>query len=177
MRLLLALRAFFRVLFDGTTAGQVRGLLEGPPAEKPVPEPVTKKPATPQPSPTSDALALLAALQREARLIDFIQESLDGYSDAQIGAAVRDVHRDCGKVLERMFALQPVLTEQEGAQVDVAEGFDANSYRLTGNVTGQPPYRGTMVHHGWKATRCDVPRRTGSSESARVIAPVEVELP
>src|SRR5207253_6846543 len=36
------------------------------------------------------AVQLLAILQREGRLLDFLQEDVDGYADAQIGAAVRD---------------------------------------------------------------------------------------
>ena len=56
---------------------------------------------------------MLATLQREARFVDFVKESLEGYADAQIGAVARDVHRDCGAVLERLFALRPVLADQE----------------------------------------------------------------
>jgi hypothetical protein len=171
MRFVLAIRAFFRILFSASVGERVRRVLEGGPAE-----PAPRQPAAPAPPPSGEALALLAALQREARLVDFLQESLEGYSDAQIGAAVRDVHRDCGKVLARMFDLRPVLTDPEGAEVEVPEGFDAHCYRLTGNVAGQPPYRGAMVHHGWKAARCDVPARAGGAAAARIVAPAEVEL-
>jgi len=125
----------------------------------------------------SDALTLLSTLQREARFVDFIREPLDSYSDAQIGAAVRDVHRDCGDVLERLFALRAIASEEEGAEIEVAAGFEAARYRLTGHVTGEPPFRGWLRHHGWEATRVELPSWSGTKAAARTIAPVEVELP
>jgi hypothetical protein len=142
----------------------------------PAPKPVAAKPTAPKPPARSEAITLLAALQREARFVDFIQESLAGYSDAQIGAAARDVHRDCGTVLERMFALRPAVTEEEGKEVDVPAGFDAGRWRLTGNVTGQPPFHGRLVHPGWEATVCELPTWSGSAAAARIVAPAEVEL-
>jgi hypothetical protein len=178
MRLWLALRVFFRTLFEKETAGQVQRLLvAGPPAEKLAERPpaaaAPSKPAGPQ---RSDALTLLAALQREARFIDFLKEPLDGFSDAQIGAVARDVHRDCCKVVERWFALAPIAQQQEGDEITLAPGFDAGRYRMTGRVAGEPPYRGRLVHHGWEATRCETPVWTGSDDSSRVVAPVEVEV-
>ncbi len=182
-RILLSIRAFFAVLFSARAAGQVRlalgppepakadaGKSTGPAKQKP------KKPAAPPKPVRSEAVSLLATLQREARLVDFIQEPLDAYSDAQIGAAVRDVHRDCGKVLDRLFAMRPVLKDEEGAEVEVPAGFDSGRYRLVGNVTGQPPHQGRMVHHGWEAAKCELPAFSGSKSAARVIAPAEVEL-
>jgi hypothetical protein len=183
-RIVLAFQVFFRILCNADFARHARWLAEGglPPPEAPPPprEPVTKKEPVSIPSPRPpappSALLLLAALQREARLVDFLKEPLAGFSDAQIGAAARDVHRDCAAVLERMFALQPIVTDAEGAQVTVPAGFDAAQYRLTGNVTSQAPLRGALVHHGWRATRSELPEWTGSEEAARIIAPVEVEV-
>ncbi len=180
-RVLVAIRVFFAALFSAQVARQVDEILRRPalppPGEaqegagpKPKPPPRPKLPAR------SDALTLLATLQREARLVDFVKEPLAGYSDAQIGAAARDVHRDCGAVLDRLFELRPVLEQEEGSGVDVPAGFDAGRYRLTGNVTGQPPFRGRLAHHGWEAARCELPAWSGSAASARVVAPAEVEL-
>ena len=180
-RLLLAIRAFFRILFDRAAAEQVGQILAGKPvpaAEKePGPRPKPKRRPEPQPPVRSDALTLVATLQREARLIDFLKEPLGDYPDAQIGAVARDVHRDCGKVLDRLFAIRPVLSDQEGAQVEVPAGFDSGRYRLTGNVTGEPPFRGRLAHHGWEAAACEVPAWSGTKAAARIVAPVEVELP
>ena len=99
------------------------------------PKPAAKKPRRVI---RSDAVTLLDALQREARFVDFVQEPLADYSDAQIGAVARDVHRDCGRVLERLFALRPIEQREDGAEMEVPAGFDAGRYRLTGNVTGEP---------------------------------------
>ena len=177
----LAFRAFFKTLFDRETATQVEQLfrhgtmpkVNAPDTTAPVAIP-TKKPEL-KPS-RSDALTLLATLQREARLIDLVQEPLNQYSDQQVGAAARDVLTNCNSVLERLFAIQPVLGQSEGEGVEVPRGFEAAKYRLTGNVTGEPPFRGTLAHHGWKATKADIPEWTGSKEAALIIAPAEVEL-
>ena len=179
-RILLAIRVFFRTLFDASVAGRVAQMFSGAEAASAVAgEAVSavrvKRPAAPAPA-RSDALTLLAALQREARFVDFVKEPLEGYSDAQIGAAAREVHRDCGAVLERLFALRPVLRDEEGAELQVAAGFDPGRYRLLGNVTGEPPFQGRMTHHGWEATACELPTWSGAPAAARVVAPVEVEL-
>lgn len=180
MRLLLAFRVFFSVLFNRELAQRVAIAWESPekvttPETPAVAKAAPKPKSAPAPA-SSEAILLLAALQREARFVDFVQESLAGYSDAQIGAAAREVHRDCGKVIERLFQLKPVLAESEGAVVDVPTGFDAGRYRIVGNVTGHPPFRGRVVHHGWEASVCQLPAWSGTAETARIIAPAEVEL-
>ncbi len=142
--------------------------------EKPVPKPA---PARQPPKPVrSEAITLLAALQREARFVDFIMEPLDSYTDAQIGAAVRDVHRDCAKTIARFFSLRAMVQQEEGSPIEVPPGFDAGRFRLTGNVAGDPPFRGRLVHHGWEAVELQLPAWSGTPQSARVVAPVEVEL-
>lgn len=175
MRIWLAIVSFFKVLFNVDFARRVQALAEPAAAErlpgKPVAAPPT--PAVPQ---RSDAVALLAALQREARFVDLVSESLDGYADAQIGAAARDVLRDSKKVLERWFALAPVVTTQEGTPIDVPANYDAGRYRLTGNVSRQPPLSGELMHAGWQATKCEVPAWTGKAEAALIIAPAEVQV-
>ncbi len=133
-------------------------------------------PAAPKASVRNDAITLLAVLQREARLVDFLQESLAGYSDAQIGAAVRDIHRDCRAVLDRLFAPRPAVKDAEGAEVEIPSGFDPARWRLTGNVSGQPPFRGRVVHPGWEATTCELPTWSGAATAAKIIAPAEVEV-
>lgn len=185
-RLWVAFRVFFLTLFRADVARQVdeilqrgRAAIPGPTAPQApatqAPKPKEKPKATPAPV-RSEAITLLATLQREARFVDFVKEPLGAYSDAQIGAVARDVHRDCGAVLERMFALRPLASEEEGAELQVPAGFDAGRYRLVGNVAGEPPFRGHLTHHGWEATACQLPAWSGSAESARVIAPIEVEL-
>lgn len=132
-------------------------------------------PAKAATSARSQAIDLLAALQREARLIDFLKEPIAAYSDAQIGAAVRDVHRDSAAALERMFSLKPVLQDAEGSTVEVGGG-DAAKVRLTGNVSGAPPHRGVLRHQGWQASKLELPAWSGSERSALIVASAEVEL-
>ena len=178
-RMLLAFRAFFRVLVDAAMAARIEPLLlAGPEVQAPsdLEPPPKPKPAPKRAPLRSEALTLLATLQREARFVDFLRESLDGYADAQVGAVARDVHRGCAAVVERFFALRPLVDGEEGSEIEVPQGFDPGRFRLTGNVAGNPPFRGRIVHHGWEATACSLPDWTGGEAAARVVAPAEVEL-
>lgn len=183
-RILLAFKVFFAVLFNGDTAARVTRALPGA-AAVPDPEPVRPVPAPkveerPRPEPKrptqSEAITLLATLQREARLVDFMKEDLTSYTDDQVGAAVRAIHQDASKVLDRLFGIQPVITDEEGARVEVPSGFEAARYRLTGKVTGSAPFHGTLRHHGWEATKCELPQYTGTEAGGKTIAAAEVEI-
>ncbi len=121
------------------------------------------------------ALQLLGLLQREARFVDFIQEDVAPYTDAEIGAAARVVHEGCRKVLREHFALAPVRTEAEGSRITLQAGFDAAAVRLTGNVVGQAPFTGTLGHRGWQVTEVKLPQLTDTA-AAKVLAQAEVEL-
>ena len=121
------------------------------------------------------ALALLALLQREGRLVDFLREPLDGFSDADIGAAARDVHRGCAKVLDQHLSLEPVMPGAEEAKVAVPKGFDPAEIRLIGEARGEPPFRGTLRHHGWRVVDAKLPA-LAEGVDRMVIAPAEVEL-
>ncbi len=180
MRIFQAIAVFFKVLFNRDFAARLQQLADGKalPAAA-VPEALPKAAPTPaktKPPTRNDAITLLATLQREARFVDIVMEPLADYSDAQVGAATRDVLRDCGKVLERLFAIQPVVEAEEGATHETPAEVDAVRYRLTGNVAGEPPYRGQLVHHGWQATRCELPQWSGKDDVAMIVAPVELEL-
>jgi hypothetical protein len=134
--------------------------------------PVAEAPAKPDPRP---ALQVLSLLQREGRLVDFVEEDLTGFTDAQIGAAARTVHAGCKRVIEANFRLEPVYREPEGATVTVAGGFDPAAIRLTGNVVGTPPFRGALRHHGWRAAEVKLPQ-LAEGQDGKVVAPAEVEL-
>ncbi|MDQ2780435.1 MAG: DUF2760 domain-containing protein, partial [Pseudomonadota bacterium] len=121
------------------------------------------------------ALQLLGLLQREARLLDFLQEDVAAYADADVAGAARLVHAGCRKVLEQTFTLEAVRSEDEGSRISLDEGFDAAAVRLTGNVVGQPPFRGQLSHRGWRVTDVRLPGLTEGHDS-RIIAPAEVEL-
>ncbi|MGQ9505333.1 MAG: DUF2760 domain-containing protein [Thermogutta sp.] len=183
-----AARIFFATLFDRQVAEAVRSLLRGersqlkhepvsPPEQAPVSPPATLPTARKREKPVkSEAMILLEMLQREARFVDFIKEDLTNYSDAQIGAAVRDIHRDCAAVLERVFAIRPLVSASEGTSFELPQDFDSSRFRVVGNVVGSPPYRGTLVHHGWEATTYQLPVWQGGESAVTVIAPAEIEV-
>ena len=168
-RAILALKCFWRTLVHPETARQIALIVnETPDAGAPEPElPPERKHAS--------GLHVLSLLQREGRLIDFLQEDVTSFSDADVGAAARVVHDGCRKVINQCLAIEPVLKDDEGATVSVPAGFDAGRIRLTGNVAGQPPFRGALKHHGWVATEVRLPNVSDALDP-RVIAPAEIEL-
>jgi hypothetical protein len=202
-RFVLAFSCFFRVLFGRSLPPAAMKLLPEPapppalpspaPAVKPVARAEVAKPARsepdakPAPVPPDKprvsaaqqhrdgALALLALMQREGRLVDFLREPLDGFSDADIGAAARDVHRGCRKVLDQHLAFEPVMPGAEEAKVSVPKGFDPAEIRLIGEAKGEPPFRGTLRHHGWRVVDAKLPALADGIDRM-VIAPAEVEL-
>jgi hypothetical protein len=164
-RIRLACSAFFSLLFKGRlpTALLPAGRVEAA--------------AAPQPDTAERAVQLLTLLQREGRFIDFVIEDLASYSDAQIGAAARDVHAGCRRVLERYLTLEPILPDREGQPVTVGQdgALDPAAFHLVGNVTGSPPFRGTLLHPGWRASRVQLPPLATTGRT--IIAPAQVELP
>jgi flagellar basal body-associated protein FliL len=120
-------------------------------------------------------LNLLSILQREGRLLDFFSEDLSDYEDSQIGATVRGVHESCSKILEKYVDMTHVLTENEGEEIIIEEDFDPDTIKLTGNVTGKPPFKGIVTHRGWQAKKADLPRLSESVNS-KLITPAEVEI-
>ncbi|NRF65844.1 DUF2760 domain-containing protein [Aquincola sp. S2] len=179
-RLGLAFSAFSAVLGDAAFAARFAALRSGAATAAPTSPPTAPTP-TPPPAPTlktlgpEAALQLLALLQREARLIDFTRESLTGYDDAQIGAAARLVHEGCAKVLREHFEIVPVRDEAEGSRITLPAGFDAAAVRLTGQVVGAAPFKGSLTHRGWRAAEVRLPK-LADGHDARVLAPAEVEL-
>lgn len=129
-----------------------------------------------QKAPTGPDLRVLAVLQRDGRLVDFLQEDIDPYTDAQIGAAVRDIHRGCRKALRDYVMVTPILPGEEESEVTIAPDFDPASIRLTGNVQGSPPFRGVLKHHGWRVEEVHLPALPGARDDSSVLAPAEVEI-
>jgi hypothetical protein len=123
----------------------------------------------------ASGLLLLAALQREGRFIDFVRQDAAGFSDEEIGAAARVVHGGCRKIIDQFFKLEPAATGAEGTAMTIAAGFDAQRIRLTGNVSGNAPFHGTLKHHGWIANEVRMPTISEALDP-RVVAPAEVEL-
>jgi hypothetical protein len=120
-------------------------------------------------------LRLLALLQNSGRLVDFLKEDIGYFTDAQVGAAVRKIHQDCGKTLEEVVTLRPLMNENEGAKVTVPVGYDARAIKVVGKVKGEPPYHGTLVHKGWKAHKRSLPKQVGEAH-LEIICPAEIEI-
>ena len=186
MRLFFAIRVFFVVLFRRDSASRIHGLLESnstaigandtpklpPPSESKAIESKPSSPTLSKSARRSEALTLLSALQREARFLDLVCESLDQYNDAQIGAAARDVLRDTRKSLDRMFGLQHLIDSPEGEAIEIPNDASPARWRIVGKESGK---RGTLSHAGWKATKMDLPMWSGGADDAMVIAAAEVE--
>ncbi len=172
-RIALAFRSFFALLFSGSLSDDLLrdlGLIrrEAVPAPKPVapPPPVVR---------TSDgALQMIAILQRDSRLVDFLMEDISGYADDQIGAAVRELHDQCRDSLARYVKLEPVIDGVEGTYAK-SPSKDPNLVKFVGNVPAKPPEGGTLRHKGWRAAKVDLPA-LGAKQDAAVVAPAEIEI-
>ena len=145
---------------------------------KPAAEPM--RPAPPQTQASradADIVHFLAMLQEKGRLVDFLMDDINAYSDAQVGAAARVVHAGCKGVLQEHFSINPVRTEQEGSTVQVPAGYSADEYRLVGKISGSAPFSGVLVHRGWKTDMVNLPQLLrGPSDPLPAIAPAEVEV-
>lgn len=179
-RLSYALQCFVSVLSRGELPEKVVEELVPTPdtvTSLPAPDVVSAPPAPePPPDPGDRAVQILALLQRDGRLIDFFTEDIASYSDAQIGAAARQVHESCRQVLDRYLALEPIIASEEGQPVTVPEDADPATTKLIGNVAGTLPLRGVLRHRGWRVSRVELPPLPeGAGRS--VVAPAEVEMP
>lgn len=128
-----------------------------------------------QPSADHSHLRLLSILQNSGRLIDFLKEDLSSFNDAQVGAAVRKIHEDCGKSLEDLVTIRPVMEENEGVTIKVPPGYDPAIIKVVGKIKGEPPFSGILVHKGWKAHKKSLPKKIGENAS-EIICPAEVEV-
>ncbi|WP_372369859.1 DUF2760 domain-containing protein [Candidatus Uabimicrobium sp. HlEnr_7] len=148
-RLLNAFRCFFRALTDGNFPNQQKQ------------------------DPLKDAKLLLAFLQEEGRLVDFLQEDISEFDDEQIGAAAREVHEKTRKALNKIFTIESVTQQSEGESIKIVENFEKNAIQLVGNVAGAPPYTGTVQHHGWRIVES---KKLPAQEDSSVIAKAEIEI-
>lgn len=176
-----AARCFFAVLSRGEVPEDivpevVRGAAAPVPEREPAALPAERVETHPAVDTNDRAVQLLALLQRDGRLIDFFSEDIEPYQDAQIGAAVRELHANCRKALAQYVTLEPVIDGEEDRPVTVEEGFDPASVKLVGNVTGRPPLRGLLRHRGWRVARIDLPSLPNEGAARKVVAPAEVEI-
>jgi hypothetical protein len=171
LRLILAFRSFFAILFKGALPDDVAAALGLTRRTVPKSAPA---PATAAATPSDGALQILAILQRDSRLIDFLMEDISAYSDDQVGAAVRSLHDQSRDALNRYIQLAPVIDGVEGTFTRLAS-IDPASVKLIGNVPPQPPPGGVLRHKGWRCVKVDLPALQGKQD-AKIIAPAEVEI-
>jgi len=176
-RIVLAFKCFFGLLFSGELSPDVITALNltkrgaaAPAAKAAAPTPA----AVPTVRTADGALQLLSILQRDSRLIDFLQEDISGYADDQIGAAVREIHDQSRDAIARYVTLTPVIDGVEGTYAK-APGQDASLVKFVGNVPAKPPAGGTLRHKGWRATKVDLPALPARLD-ATIIAPAEIEI-
>ena len=162
-RLGVAWQAFRRVMGDAAVAAKVQPLLVPPdPSQKP------KR--------SGEPLRLLTVLQRDGRLLDFFLEDISAYTDNDLGVGVRELHRKSQAALKEHLVLEPVMPQEEGESVQVPAGFDLSAIRLTGNVHGDPPFRGTVKHRGWRVKDYKL-AAPPEGQDEFVVFPAEVEIP
>jgi hypothetical protein len=141
-------------------------------------EPARPAPRQPEASRAdAEIVQFLAMLQEKGRLVDFLMDDINAYSDAQVGSAARVVHAGCKGVLQEHFRIGPVRTEPEGSTVQVPAGYSADEYRLIGRIAGEAPFSGTLVHCGWKTDMVKLPQLLRDvADRLPAIAPAEVEV-
>jgi hypothetical protein len=174
-RILLAFRCFFNILFHGALSDSSLTELRLSRREtSPAKSAAAPKPAAPAVKTSDGALQLLAILQRDSRLVDFVMEDITSYSDDQVGAAVRELHDQCRDSIARYVTLQPVIDGVEGTPVK-APSSDPNLVKFVGNVPATPPPGGTLRHKGWRAAKVELPA-LAAKQDANIIAPAEIEI-
>ena len=178
-RILLAFRCFFNILFRGALSDAALGELRlsrrgGAPSLKTSTATAPAAAAPSAPGPSDGALQILAILQRDSRLVDFVMEDISSYSDDQVGAAVRELHAQCRESLARYVTLQPVIDGVEGTFAK-APSADPNVVKFVGNVPATPPPGGTLRHKGWRAAKINLPT-LGAKQDASILAPAEIEI-
>src|SRR3984957_2205575 len=164
-RVAFAFRCFFSILFHAGIPNDIAQALVKPAG------PVPQVPAAAVPSvsrlkeverPASEAfdraVQMLALLQRDGRLIDFLEENISTYPDAQLGAAARTIHETCRQVLDHYVTLEPIMNSEEGQPVAVAAGLDPAAIKLIGNVAGDRPVLGVLRHKGWRVKQLNLPQ-------------------
>ncbi len=153
---------------DADFAAKLQALTTGAEVKKPEPP----KPAKPSGAP----LRMLALLQAESRLVDFLLEDISGADDEQIGKAVREIHKKAQAALKQHAVIEQVLPGNEGDNATVQKGFDASAIRVVGNVTGEPPFTGAINHPGWRVKELKLATPAEGADEF-VLQPAEVQIP
>ena len=173
-RISLAFRSFFSILFGSGLPEDIAAAFGFKKAPKEPPKPAAPPP--PQFTPADGAVQMLAILQRDSRLIDFLMEDIAAYSDEQVGSAVRSLHDSSRQSLERYCKLIPVIDGVEGTYAAVDSKANASTVKLLGNVPAEGKVKGgTLRHRGWRVEKLDLPSLPAKQDT-RIVAPAEIEI-
>ena len=105
--------------------------------------------------------------------MDFVQQEVVTFSDAEIGAAARLVHEGCRRALRAHARVVSIRQEAEGAPLTLEQA--SADVKLVGNVAGSAPFRGVLRHRGWRVEELSLPKLIGEHD-LHVVAPAELEL-
>ncbi len=120
------------------------------------------------------AYQILYLFQKEGRLIDLLSEDISELDDETLGGAIRPIHEGCRKLLADRLILERVLNEEEGSTVTLDE-IDPEAIKLSGRVPAAGPYKGELIHRGWRLKECNLPELVDGWKG-NVIAPAEIEI-
>jgi molecular chaperone DnaK (HSP70) len=91
-----------------------------------------------------------------------------------LSAAWRN-ERGSGLPDERVVLAVPASFDAAARDLTVEAEFDASAIRLVGDVQGDPPFSGSLTHHGWRAETIALPELPESMDPM-IVAPAEVEV-
>jgi hypothetical protein len=167
-----AFSSFFGILFGGELPEEVADEFGFAKKAEEKPAPAAK--LEPEVGASDGAVQMLSILQRDARLIDFLMEDIAGYSDDQVGAAVRSLHEQSRAALGRYVTLSPVIDAVEGTRTRI-ENTDPQAVKLIGNVPASgKASQGILRHKGWRVDKVDLPKL--QPKEVNVLAPAEIEI-
>lgn len=153
-------------------------------SSKPAPKPAAAEAVKPMPAALpqnqsqAEVVTLLGVFQEKGRFIDFLMEDVAPFSDAEVGSVARAVHQGCKAAINEHFNIEAICPEGEGSTLTVPAGYAADEFRLVGNLAGEAPFTGKVVHKGWRTTSVKLPRVMNADENhLPVIAPAQVEIP
>ena len=117
---------------------------------------------------------MLSILQRDARLIDFLMEDIAGYSDDQVGAAVRSLHEQSRAALGATSPWLPSSMASKARRRESNRAIPAlSSYSAMCRPSGKAT-QGILRHKGWRVEKVDLPKL--QPKEVTVLAPAEIEI-
>jgi hypothetical protein len=186
-RLSLAFRSFFSLLSSGklpddivVELGLVRRIAVPATPGATGPKPESSRQSAESPRAGDGAIQLLAMLQQESRIVDFLMEDITPYSDEQVGQVMRSVHENCRKVLDRVMTLTPIVDGVENTATNIAAQGLSNKQKQRIKLLGKVPpdgkaETGILRHRGWQVEKVNLPS-LAPGDRASVIAPAEIEV-